>query len=46
MLEGTFATRNLSGQESVWFVELRDFDKHFVKTQEKEALQGNILCTF
>ena len=46
MLEGTFATRNISGQESGWFVELRHFDKHFVKTQEKEALQGNILKVF
>ena len=27
-------------------MELRHFDKHFVKTQEKKVLQGNILEFF
>ena len=41
MPECKCATRILQDREG--FVELGHFDKHFVKTQEINALQGNIL---
>ena len=44
MPEWRHANRNCSGQGGS--VELRHFDKHFVKTQEKKVLQGNILEFF
>ena len=44
MPEWRHASRNCSGQGGS--VKLRHFDKHFIKTQEKKVLQGNILGFF
>ena len=53
MLEyaGTYLQKNaeyarILNVSDVEFVELTHFDKYFVKTQDKEVLQGNILEFF